>query len=422
MVVDSRDRFGKLGRRAGWKVKDGTGNDAMQRHDQRYGGLCGRSLTAAACLAILLAGALPASSQQGGFGTPQSKIHDAKIQDGQGDAVLEVPPAPAGQSGKDASTIPQLAPQQGSELELPARAMRAQSGYEQLTVTVTDQGGRYVTGLQKGDFRVYVDGIQRPLEFLRRDANTPVSIGILVDTSGSMEPKIPQARTAIAQFIRELNANDDIFLYAFSDEQFLLQPFTTDHELVMRRLGLLHAYGDTAIFDTIMDGLYTVNLGRYDKKALLVVTDGMDNASRATLPRVVGRARRMGVLIYSIGIGDPNSSRVGFGIGSLLLGGNRDHVDAQMLRELSTETGARTYLLGEVGDGELLRQDCIAISNELREQYTAGFVVPDPAMPGYRSLRVDIPGRPELTVRTRKGVTVGPGAPPTYAGGGVPNP
>ncbi len=105
-----------------------------------------------------------------------------------------------------------------------------------------------------------------------------------------------------------------------------------------------------------------------------------------------------------------------------MFGGNRDHVDAQMLRELSTETGARTYLLGEVGDGELLREDCVAIGNELREQYTTGFVVPDPSTPGYRSLRVDIPGRPELTVRTRKGVTVGPGAPPTYAGGGVPNP
>ena len=110
------------------------------------------------------------------------------------------------------------------ELELPSRALRSQSGYEQLTVTVTDQGGRYVTGLQKGDFRIYVDGIQRPLEFLRRDTNTPVSVGILVDTSGSMEPKIPQARAAIAQFIRELNPNDDIFLYAFSDQQFLLQP------------------------------------------------------------------------------------------------------------------------------------------------------------------------------------------------------
>jgi Ca-activated chloride channel family protein len=248
-----------------------------------------------------------------------------------------------------------------------------------------------------------------------------VSIGILVDTSGSMEPKIPQARAAIAQFIRDLNPSDDLFLYAFSDEQFLLQPFTTNHELVMRRLSLLHAYGDTAVFDTLVDGLHTVNFGRYDKKALLVVTDGMDNASRATLPEVVGRARRMGVLIYSIGIGDPNSSRVGFGIGSLLFGGNRDHVDAQMLSELSSESGARTYLLGEVGDGELLRQDCLAISNELREQYTAGFVVPDPSMPGYRSLRVDIPARPELNVRTRKGVTVGPGAPPTYAGAGVPS-
>jgi Ca-activated chloride channel homolog len=385
----------------------------MLRGGKRYS----PTVTAAICLAILLAGASPASSQQGRFAAPPSALHGH-----QGDSVLEVPRAPASQSGKDAPTMPQLAPQEGPELELPSRALRSQSGYEQLTVTVTDQGGRYVTGLQKGDFRIYVDGIQRPLEFLRRDINTPVSIGILVDTSGSMEPKIPQARAAIAQFIRDLNPNDDIFLYAFSDQQFLLQPFTLNHDLVMRRLGLLHAYGDTAIFDTIIDGLHTISRGRYDKKALLVVTDGMDNASRATLAQVVGRARRMGVLIYSIGIGDPNSSTVGFGIGPLLFGGNRDHVDAEMLRELSTESGARTYLLREVGDGELLREDCTAISNELREQYTAGFVVPDPSMPGYRSLRVDIPGKPELTVRTRKGVTVGPGASPAYAGGPVPNP
>ncbi|HTQ23069.1 MAG TPA: VWA domain-containing protein [Candidatus Binataceae bacterium] len=365
-------------------------------------------------VAMLLAGASPATSQQGGFGAPPPQVRH------QGDSVLEVPSAPASQGGAEEAPTAPLAPQQGPELEVPSRALRGQSGYEQLTVTVTDQSGHYVTGLQKGDFRIYVDGTQRPLEFLRRDTNTPVSVGILVDTSGSMEPKIPQARAAIAQFIRELNPNDDIFLYAFSDQEFLLQPFTTNHDLVMRRLGLLHAYGDTAIFDTLMDALRMIARGRYDKKALLVVTDGMDNASRATLPEVVRRARRMGVLIYSIGIGDPNSSKIGFGVGSLLFGGNRDHVDAEMLRELSTESGARTFLLGEVGDGELLRQDCMAISNELREQYTAGFVVPDPTMPGYRSLRVDVPGRPELTVRARKGVTVGPDAPSAYAG--APNP
>jgi len=358
-----------------------------------------------------------ATGQQGSFAPAPPKNQNQR------GGVLEVPASPARQGGADSSLASRPAPQQGPELELPSRALRSQSGYEQMTVTVTDQSGRYVTGLQKGDFRLYVNGDQRPLEFLRRDTHTPVSVGILVDTSGSMEPKLPQARAAIAEFIRDLNPADDLFLYAFSDQQFLLQPFTTNHDLVMRRLGLLHAYGDTAIFDTIVDGLRTIRHGRYDKKALLVVTDGMDNASRATLPLVVSRARLMGVLIYTIGIGDPTPSKtggLGFGIGSFVFGGNRDHVDAEMLRQLSTDSGARTYLLGEVGDGELLRQDCVAISSELREQYTAGFVVPDPATTGYRSLRMEIPGRPDLTVRTRKGVTVGPDAPAAYAG--APNP
>ncbi len=375
------------------------------------------SIAVATALLFWLSAVLTATGQQGSFAPPPPKNHN------QGGGVLEVPAAPGGQGGAESPLATRPAPQQGPELELPSRALRSQSGYEQMTVTVTDQSGRYVTGLQKGDFRLYVNGDQRPLEFLRRDTHTPVSVGILVDTSGSMEPKLPQARAAIAEFIRDLNPADDLFLYAFSDQQFLLQPFTTNHDLVMHRLGLLHAYGDTAIFDTIIDGLKTIRHGRYDKKALLVVTDGMDKASRATLPVVVARARQMGVLIYSIGIGDPAPSKaggLGFGIGSFMLGGNRDHVDAEMLRQLSTDSGARTFLLGEVGDGELLRQDCVAISSELREQYTAGFVVPDPATPGYRSLRVEVPGRPELTVRTRKGVSVRPDAPAAYAG--APNP
>jgi hypothetical protein len=97
-----------------------------------------------------------------------------------------------------------------------------------------------------------------------------------------------------------------------------------------------------------------------------------------------------------------------------MFGGDMDRVDTQTLTELSTETGARTFLVREVGDGAALRADCAAISNELREQYTAGFVAPDPSRTGYRSLRVDVPDKPGLTVRVRKGVTVGPGT--EYAG------
>jgi Ca-activated chloride channel homolog len=376
---------------------------------------CGRAARAkavGAMLAVFLFAAIgQAAAQQHGFVPPSHPTNN-----GQGGSVLELPTTPASQQGgSGALAMPRLSPQQGQELELPSRALRNQSGYEQVTVTVTDQRGRYVTGLQKGDFRIYVDGIQRPLEFLRQDLNTPVSIGILADTSGSMEPKLQQLRAAIAQFIGDLNSRDDVFLFAFSNRPFLLQPFTSNHSLVRSRLALLHAYGQTALFDTIMDGLIMVKHGRYDKKALLVVTDGMDNASQATLQQVVGQARRMGVLIYSIGIGDPNSGGMGIAIGPFMFGGDMDHVDTQTLTQLSNESGARTFVVREVGDGEALREDCAAISNELREQYTAGFVAPDPSRPGYRSLRVDVPGRPELSVRVRKGVTVG-GSGTEYAG------
>jgi Ca-activated chloride channel family protein len=365
---------------------------------------------AAVFAALMLAAAVSASAQQQSYVPPPNQN---QLNNKQGGAVLELPTTPASQGGGNELTMPRLNPQQGQELEVP-RTLRNQSGYQQVTVTVTDQNGRYVTGLKKSDFRIYVDGVQRPLEFLRQDLNTPVSIGILADTSGSMEPKLQQLRSAISAFIDNLNSQDDVFLFAFSNRPFLLQPFTTNHFLVRSRLALLHAYGQTALFDAIMDGLIMVRHGRYDKKALLVVTDGMDNASNATLQQVVAQARRMGVLIYSIGIGNPNSGGMGIAIGPFMFGGDMDRVDTQTLNELSTETGARTFLVREVGDGEALRSDCAAISNELREQYTAGFVAPDPSRGGYRSLRVDVPDKPGLTVRVRKGVTVGPGS--EYAG------
>lgn len=329
---------------------------------------------------------------------------------GQGSTVLEIP-ANRGQAGEESNGAG-LVPQPGQELEIPSRQLRSQAGYGQTTVTVIDPSGRYVTGLAKDDFKLYENGEQRPIVFFRRDLNTPVSIGILVDTSGSMQPKILQARAAIAQFLRDLNDRDDIFLFAFSDRPFLLQPFTSDHSLLMSRLGLLHAFGRTALYDVILEGLRTVSRGRFDKKALLVVTDGMDTASAASVEQVVQQARSWGVLVYSIGIGNPNATALSafsfalgpFGLGS---GADQDRVDAETLQTLSTETGAKTFIISEVGDGELLRQATAAISRELREQYTVGFLSPNPERTGYRSLRVEVPTRRDVEVRVRKGVTVG---------------
>jgi len=362
------------------------------------------TLTAVFALGLLLAAGLPAMAQQGQF-NPEPPMPRNPGQGG--GAVLELPTSPR-QPGAVGIVPPQIAPQQRQEPTMPSRELRRQAGYEQVTVTVTDQQGRDITGLQRGDFKLYIDGQHRSIEFFRQDLNAPVSVGILVDTSGSMQPKIRQARAAISEFIHDLNPNDDIFLFAFSSRPFLLQPFTTDRSLVLSRLELLHANGQTALYDTILDGLLMVRHGRYDKKALLVVTDGMDNTSQSDLAQVTAQARRIGVLVYSIGIGDPNASSLpSVAIGPFILGGDIDQVDARTLKLLSTETAAKTFIIREVGDGQALSEACENISRELREQYTVGFVAPDPGRGGYRNLRVDEPSRGEVNVRVRKGVTVG---------------
>jgi Ca-activated chloride channel family protein len=382
---------------------------------------------AMACILTALTFASPAAAQQNMRGTdtqqaPPPLSAPMVIPGNQGGAssgTLELPStAPARQMQQN---LPLAQPPE-QELVLPKRQLRDQPGYQQVTVTVTDPNGSYVTDLQKQDFQLYMDGQQRPIEFFRQDLNTPVSVGILVDTSGSMQPKLEQARAAIDDFLRNLNDRDDVFLFAFSGKPFLLQSFTTDHSLVADRLSLLHAYGQTSLYDAIITGLVMLQRGRYDKRALLVVTDGMDNTSVRSLDDVVALARRQGVLIYSIGIGDPNGgSPVAFQIGPVVIGGDEDQVDVKTLRMLSTETGAKTYNVRAVGDGAALRSDCAEISRELRQQYTVGFLAPDPGAGGYRNLHVDVPTHPGVDVRVRKGVDVGSSSSASSAYAGSPD-
>ncbi len=381
-------------------------------------GMCGAVLLS---LAIAIGLGANARAQQLQEGTSQRPQQSTSQQLQQGSPEITIPGAQSGGTTLELPRVPQSQqtfkvppsqPPPQQELVLPSQQLRTRPGYEQVTVTVTNQQGRYVTGLNKDDLRLYVNGRQTPISFFRQDLNTPVSVGILVDTSGSMQPKLPQARLAISEFLQDLNPRDDVFLFAFAGRPFLLQPFTTNHSLVMQRLALLHAYGRTALFDAVLDGLQMLRRGRYDKKALLVITDGMDNASVHSVDDVVAAARRQGVLIYSIGIGNPNGgSGPGFMIGPFILGGlDSDRVDATTLRTLSVETGAKTFIIHQVGDGAKLRQACTDISKELREQYTLGFVAPDASAGGFRDLRVEIPGRPGVSVRVRKGVEVGRGS------------
>jgi Ca-activated chloride channel family protein len=353
-----------------------------------------RSAFFIACIAIAAASAVGIASlahaQQGA--APANNALSIPSGQNPGRAPLVGPPI----------TVPNAQPDDA--LEVPSLKLRSQPGYQQVTVTVTDSSGKYVTDLKQDDFRVFEDGQERRVEFFRIDRRTPVSIGIVVDSSKSMESKMWQARTAITQFVNDLNRDDDIFLESFSVQGELLQPFTFDHREIIDHLDFLHPLTQTALYDAIMMGLFEMQRATRSKRALLVITDGMDNRSSTTRGQVIAVARGMTVLIYSIGIGDtaPNSEGLMGGI----LNPDDEEVDAQTLRDLSDETGGKTFILSRVGDGEQLRQDCTAISNELRQQYTLVYLSPDPGRPGYRTLRVDVPKHPELSVRVRKGIAM----------------
>ena len=355
-------------------------------------------------VAILLACAcvIPASARQG---APPDLIEPGT--QNPKTSTLELPAAqPFSPQGRGAVTIPPQVLQsqpQPQKTGIPYFQLRQQPGYEEVTVTVTDHNGGYVTGLKQDDFKLYIDGKPVPVQFLHQDSDTPVSVGIVVDTSGSMDDKLQQAEASIIWFLRDLDDQDDVFLTAFSSHVFLLQPFTTNHGLVMSRLKLLLAGGQTVLFDAIMKGLQTVRFGRYDKKAMLVVTDGIDETSVSySLNDVIAQAKRMHVLVYSIGIGDPNLPGGWAGVIK-----NDEGVDAKTLTTLSTETGAKTFIINKIGDGAAMRTACETISREMQSQYTLGFVAPDPGAGGYRGVRVETPGKPGVEVRVRKGVEVG---------------
>ncbi len=239
------------------------------------------------------------------------------------------PPPPPPQGARHQTlTLPQVAPQsssapgpavelprsQGGEgsLEVPIER-QPQSTVGRISVTATDGTGRWIQDLRKQDFIVYEDGVQRPILGLQRDVDTPASIGIVVDTSGSMSWKLAAAEAALQHFVRTLNPRDQFFLIAFSDRAFLLQDFTDNPAGLNRAIGMLHAFGRTALFDAVVKGLNKVEQGRWPKKTLLVMTDGMDNASSNSLDGAIQAARRGGVLIYTVGLGTTNGSAMAMG-------------------------------------------------------------------------------------------------------------
>jgi Ca-activated chloride channel family protein len=281
--------------------------------------------------------------------------------------------------------------------------------------TVTDARGRNIPNLTAGDFLLEEDGKPQQITHFSQDENVPVSIGVLLDTSGSMDGKIRTATEAVERFISRVHQNDEIFLISFSGRPVLRQDFTDDRQRLSRALRNVNATGGTALYDALSDGLTKIRSGRHSKRAILLITDGQDTASAVKFEEVLRSIRQSDLLIYPVGISGLTYARdfdvLASGLVSAMVSSKptravqskRDEVDLNVLRALAENSGGRAFMLAEslINRGGQIEKVLDTIADELRSQYTLGFYPSRPDDGRYHSLRVRT--RSGNTVRSRRG-------------------
>ncbi len=260
-----------------------------------------------------------------------------------------------------------------------------------LHATVVDERGRLVTTLVRNDFTVYEDGKLATITSFRHE-DIPVSLGIVIDNSGSMRDKRPAVNQAAINLVKASNRQDEVFIVNFNDEYYLDQDFTNKLELLSEGLERIESRGGTALYDAVIASAdHLKKNGTLDKKVLLVVTDGEDNSSRESLEQAVRRLQdEGGPTVYTIGIqGEERSKRA-----------------RRALQALSEQTGGVAFFPKDVGEVD---QISLTIAHDIRNQYTIGYKKDPNAAPGYRAVKVTARanGYKSLQVRTMSGYYAG---------------
>jgi Ca-activated chloride channel family protein len=260
-----------------------------------------------------------------------------------------------------------------------------------LHASVSDKRGHLVPNLQEKDFKVYENGIQQPIKVFKHE-DVPVSMGLLIDDSGSMRDKRTRVEAAALALVKASNPEDEVFIVNFNDEAYLDVPFTNDTKRLQQGLARIDSRGGTAMRDAVSMSIdYLKKNGKKDKKVLIIVTDGNDNASGASLEHVVQRSVQSEVLIYAVGV--------------LAEEQRREAAKAKRaLKELTSTTGGVAYYPKDVNEVNGLT---LEIARDIRSQYTLAYTPPNPNDGTYRQIKVEVdaPGKPN--VRTRSGYYAG---------------
>jgi len=270
-----------------------------------------------------------------------------------------------------------------------------------LQATALDHKNTLVSGLSKEDFQIYEDGVLQTIKHFSHE-DIPVTVGLVIDNSGSMRPKRHDVIAAALTFARSSNPQDQMFVVNFNERvSFGLPgttPFTDQVTQLEVALSRIDADGQTALYDAVAAALQHLKLGNRDKKVLIVISDGGDNTSRHNLTQTMAMARQSDAIIYTIGIFDEQD----------------EDRNPHVLKQLAKDTGGEAFLPESLKD---LAPICERIAHDIRNQYTLAYAPTNRKRDGtYRTIQVKASGqsRGRLSVRTRTGYFA-PSAPPSPA-------
>jgi Ca-activated chloride channel family protein len=315
-------------------------------------------------------------------------------------------------------------------------SFRFRTGVELINVnaTVTDASGRFVSGLRKDDFQLFEDGVRQEITHFNSD-RVPVSLGIALDTSGSMNgEKMLAAREALERFLFDLlGPDDEVFLYRFDSTVELVNGWTKDRGRLRSALGRLSPRGGTAMYDAISEAIPLAQTGRHKKRALVVISDGNDTSSQTDVASLKRMIRESEVLVYAVGIdSDAPTTYTGSpggvtrpprlpiplpfpipgrrrppvyptppqpGSGGVYTRGGNERVNVSALRDITDDSGGRTEIVRYARD---LDPATSGIADELSKQYYIGYPATAPKDGKWHTIRVEVTNG-NYRVRARRG-------------------
>jgi len=283
-------------------------------------------------------------------------------------------------------------PGQNSSAEKQGSTIKVQVNLVVLHTTVLDDRGRFADGLKQENFRVLEDKVEQKLSVFKRE-DLPVSMGLVIDNSGSMRDKRPRVNEAAITLVENSNPQDEAFVVNFNDDFYLDldKDFTNSVPELKEALERIDSRGSTALYDAIIGSIDHLKKASKDKRVLLVVTDGEDNTSRNSLEKTIREIQKTDTVIYTIGLLSQESKK------------NAKRAK-KALEEISLASGGLSYFPENVDD---VHNICQQVAHDIRNQYTLAYYPTNSKRDGtFRAVQVEVippHGRGKLVARTRNG-------------------